>query len=76
MKNDRLLKIVLFGQPSRSDPTTGRTCLRWEDVIRKDLKEMGTSREGVKRVALNILGWRRSVRSCVGLMLPDAGVSC
>ena len=28
---------------------------------------MGTSWEGVKREVLNRLGWRRSVRSCVGL---------
>ena len=33
-----------------------RPCLDWKDVINKDLKEMGTSREGVKRVALNRLG--------------------
>jgi hypothetical protein len=37
-----------------------------EDVIRKDLKEMGTSWVGVKREALKRMRWRRSVRSCVG----------
>ena len=49
--------------------------LGWEDVINKDLKEMGTSWEGVKREALNRLGWRRSVRSCVGLRRLGAAVS-
>jgi len=34
---------------------------------KKDLREMGTSWEGVKRKALNRLDWRRSVRSYVGL---------
>ena len=33
----------------------GRPCLGWEDVINKDLKEMGTSWEGVKREALRRL---------------------
>ena len=53
----------------------GRPCLGWEDVINKYLKEMGTSWEGVKREALNRLGWRRSVRSCVGLRWLGAAVS-
>ena len=66
MKDDRLPKIVLFGQPSGATRKAGRSRLGWEDVINKDLKEMGTSWEGVKREALNILGWKRSVRSCVG----------
>ena len=47
----------------------------WEDVINKDLREMGTSWEGVKRETLNRLGWRRSVRSCVGLRRLGAAVS-
>jgi len=41
----------------------------------KDVKEMGISWEGVKREALNRLGWRRSVRSCVGLRRLCAAVS-
>ena len=45
------------------------------DVINKDLKEMGTSWEGVKRKALNRLGGRRSVRSCVELRRLGAAVS-
>ena len=43
MKDDRLPKIVLFDQPSRAKQIVGRPRLGWEDVIKKDLKEMGTS---------------------------------
>ena len=75
MKDDRLPKIVLFGQFSGAIRKAGRPCLRWEDVINKDLKEMGTSWEGVKREALSRLGLRRSVRSCVGLTRLGASVS-
>ena len=53
MKDDRLPKV--FGQPSRAKRKAGHPRLRWEDVIKKDLKEIGTSWEGVKREALNIL---------------------
>ena len=60
MKDDRLPKIVLFGQPSGATRKAGRPCLGWE---------------GVKREALNKLGWRRSVRSCVGLRWLGAAVS-
>ena len=74
MKDDRLPKIVLLGQPSLATRKAGCPCLGWEDVINKDLKEMGTSWEGVKREALR-LGWRRSVRSCVGLRWLGAAVS-
>ena len=75
MKDDRLSKIVLFGQPSGATRKAGGPCLGWEDVINEDLKEMGTSWEALKREALNRLGWRRSVRSCVGLRRLDAAVS-
>lgn len=47
-----------------------------EDVIRKDLREVGTCSEGVKRETMNRLEWRRSVRSCVGLRRFDSAVSC
>ena len=76
MKDDRLPKIVLFGQPPRAKRKAGRPRLGWEDVIKKDLKEMGTSWEGVTRETLNRLEWRKSVRSCVGLRWLCAGVSC
>ena len=50
MNDDTLPKIVLFGQLSRAKRKRG--CLRsgWEDVIKKDLREMETSWEGVRRV--------------------------
>ena len=44
----------------------------WEEVIRKDLKEIGIAWEDVKRDALNILGWRRSVFS----FLASEGSCC
>jgi hypothetical protein len=47
-----------------------------EDVIKKDLKEMGTSWDGEQREAFNRLGWRRSVLSCVGPRWLGAAVSC
>ena len=75
MKDDRLPKTVLYGQPSRATRKAGRPCLGWNDVINKDLKEMGTSWEGVKREALNRLGCRSSVRTCVGLRRLGAAVS-
>ena len=75
MKDDRLPNIVHFGQPSEATRKAGRLWLGWEDVINKDLKEMGTSWEGVKKEDLTRLGWRRSVRSCVGLRRLGAAVS-
>ena len=75
MKDDRLSKIFLFGQPSGPTQIAGRPCLGWEDVINKDSMEMGTSWESVKRGALNRLGWRRSKRSCVGFRRLGAAVS-
>ena len=56
MKDDRLQKIVLFDQSSGATRKAGRPRLGLEDIINKDLKEMGTSWEGVKREALNRLG--------------------
>ena len=35
IKDERLPKIFLFGQPSRAKQKAGRPCLGWEDVIRK-----------------------------------------
>jgi hypothetical protein len=43
MKDGRLLKIVLFGQPQRAIGIAIRPQLGLEDVARKDLREMGTS---------------------------------
>ena len=74
MKDGRLPKIVLFVQPFRAKWKPGRSHLGWKDVIKKDLKKMGTW-EGVKREALNRLGWRRSVRSYVGITGLSVAVS-
>ena len=40
MKDDRLPKIVLFGQLSGATRKACRPCLGWEDVINKDLKKI------------------------------------
>ena len=68
-------KILLFGQTSGATGKAGRPCLGWEDVINKDLNEMGTCLGDVKREALNRLGWSRSVRSCAGLRQLGAAMS-
>ena len=47
-KDDKLPKIVIFDRPPRAKRKAGRPQLGWEDVIQKDLKEMGTSWEGVE----------------------------
>ena len=75
-EDDRLPKIALFGQLFRAKRKVGRPRLGWKDVIKKDLKEIGTSWEDVKREALNRLGWRRSVRSCFELKWLGTVVSC
>ena len=43
IKDDRLPKIVLFGQPSVAKQKADRRRLGWEDVIKKDSKEMRIS---------------------------------
>jgi len=75
-KDYRLPKIVFFGQQSRAKRKAGRPFLGWEDVIKKDLKEIGTSWEGINREALNGLGGRKSRRSCIGHRRLGAGMSC
>ena len=55
---------------------TGRPWLGLEDVVKKDLREMRTSWDGVKREALTRLGLRRSVPNCVGVRWLGAAVSC
>ena len=75
MKDGRLPKIVLFGQPSRAKRKVGHPRLEWEDFIKKDLKEMGNFSEGAKREVLNRLEWRRSVFSCIGLRRLGAAMS-
>ena len=74
MKDDRLPKIVLVGQPSRAKQKAGRPRIGWKDVVRKDLRGIRTSWEVVKKKALNILGWRRCLRNYVGLMQLGAAL--
>ena len=45
MKDDTLPKILLFGQSSRAKQKAGCPRFGWEDVIKKDFKEMRTFRE-------------------------------
>ena len=56
MKDDRFPKIDLFGQVAMAKQKTGRPQLGWKDVLKKDLREIGTFCEGVKREVLNRLG--------------------
>jgi len=61
VKDDRLPNIVLFSQPCRAKQKAGHPHLGWE---------------GIKREALNRLGSRRSVHSCVGIGWLGALVIC
>ena len=54
MKDDRWPKIVLVGQPSRVKRKEGCPTMAL-DIAREELREIGTSGEGVKREALNRL---------------------
>ena len=68
-------QIVLFGHLSGTKRKAGRPCLGWDDVINEDLKKIWTSWVGVRREPLSRLGWRRSLRSCVGLRQLGAAIS-
>ena len=72
MKDDRLSEIVLSSRVKRK---AGHPRVRREEFVKKELKKIGNSREGIKWDALNILGWRRSMCSCTGLTL-GAALSC
>ena len=69
------VKYCHFHQPPRVELKAGRTRLGWEDVVRGDLREMGTSWEGVKRESLHRLG-RRSKYFCVCLRQRGSTISC
>ena len=56
LKDERLPKIVLFGQQSKAKWKAGRQPLWWEDFVKRNLRETGTSWEDVKSKALNRLG--------------------
>ena len=75
LKNDRLQKIALFGHPSRGRWKAGCPRLSWEDDVKKDLREIGTSWEVINRKTLKRSGWRISERSCVGLRRLSNAVS-
>ena len=76
MKDGRLPKIILSTNRLGLNGNQSSSFRAGKDVIKKDLKEMRTSWEGVKREALSRLGLRRSVRSCVDLRRLGAEVSC
>jgi len=42
MNDNRLPKTVLFSQPSRAKRKAGHPQLGWEDIVKKDAREMGT----------------------------------
>lgn len=64
--------IVLVGQPYRAKQTAICPQIGWEDVVRKDPREIKTSWQDIKRGALKRLGWRWSMYGCVGLVLQWA----
>jgi len=53
MKDDKLPRIILFGQQPRAKLKTGRPRMGWEDVVRTYLREIVTSWLGVQREAMN-----------------------
>ena len=67
MRDDRLPKIILVDQLSWAKQKADH--LQWDGKIPKErFKGSVTSWESVKREALNRLGRKRSVRSCVGFI--------
>jgi len=76
MKDKRFPKILLFSQPSRAKQKASHPRLVWGYTVKKDLREMGASWEGVKREALNRWGCKGRVRRCLGLGWLSALVSC
>ena len=64
-------KIVLFDPASRAKGEACHLWLQWQDVVKRDLKEIVTNLlnlwEGVIREALNRMRRRRSLRCCIGL---------
>jgi len=58
MKDDRLSKTALFGHPSRDKRKAGSPQIKLEEVRWKDLNEIITSWDVVKRNACNRLGRR------------------
>ena len=75
VKDHKSSKLFLVGQPSKANRKAGHPQMGWEYVVWEDLVEMGTSGEGLKRVALSRLGLRRSMRSYVYLRWFGGAVS-
>jgi len=67
IREDRMPKIVLINRLSMAKQKADCPWLGWEDVIKKDLKELRAFWEIVKMEVLNRLGWRKSGHSYGGL---------
>lgn len=75
MTDERLPRLLLFGKPQEGRKKAGRPVMGWEEVIRKDLKNIGLSWEVAKVEAQNRGGWRRSVRQSTVLRRLPAAMS-
>ena len=64
---------ALDGQSSRAKQKTGHLHLGWEDVIQKDLKEMGTSLGGYKKGGFEQIGMEEE---CAQLCWPQVAWCC
>ena len=53
INDDRLPRFAFFSQPSRAKRKVSRPRFGWQKVVSKDLREIGTSWEGVRREAMN-----------------------
>ena len=74
IKNDGLSKIALVGQLSRAKQKAGHPRKKLEDIVKKDLREIELPWEGVKRKALDKMGWRTSEHIYVGLRRLGAAI--
>ena len=76
MKDDRLRKTVLFGQLPSAKQKEGGSRTDLDEVFRKNLIEIGTSWEGVKRESLNRLVWSSCALICAVLRQLGPAISC
>ena len=67
MNDGGLLKTLLFSSRTEASQKTARPQRRLEEIVRRDLKEVGTSRDGVKVDALKRMGWEKNVFSPIFL---------
>ena len=75
IKNDRLSTIVLAGHPSGAKQRAVRPQMAREDIIGKNLREIGISWEDVKRDALDGGEMCVAVLASCDLVLQRAVVS-